>query len=137
LTGLRAKPWGLSLVRQDIALFQLRKRSGDIGAEDVARERKLIAFMRSCLLKPVPPSYQVPSGMRENGIIPRADLQVRATGLWYVEEGSPVAGAREVELTPVKLLKDFAEGVGLGPTDACTSAVFRTARICQSAALPK
>jgi hypothetical protein len=73
--------WALNLVRQDIALFQSRKRSGDIGTDDDARERKLIAFMREYLLKPVPPSYKVPSGMRENGIITRAYLQVRASSL--------------------------------------------------------
>ncbi|WP_417427039.1 DUF3987 domain-containing protein [Hoeflea sp.] len=73
--------WALNLVRQDIALFQSRKRSGDIGTDDDARERKLIAFMKEYLLNPVPPSYKVPSGMREIGIVTRAYLQVRASSL--------------------------------------------------------
>lgn len=43
--------WALALVRQDIAVFQSRKRNGDIGTDDSARERKLVAFMRDYLLK--------------------------------------------------------------------------------------
>lgn len=50
---------------------------------------------------------------------------------------SPVAGAREAELTLDKCLKNLAEGVGFEPTDACTSAVFKTAAIDHSATLPE
>ncbi len=49
---------------------------------------------------------------------------------------SLAAEAQEVELTPDKRLKSLAEGVGFEPTDACTSAVFKTAAIDHSATLP-
>lgn len=73
--------WALTLVHNDIAVFQSRKQSGDIGTSDDTRQRKLIAFMKDYLLKPVPASYKVPGGLRENGIVPRSYLQTRATSL--------------------------------------------------------
>lgn len=73
--------WALTVVREDIALFQSRKRSGDIGTDDNARERKLLAFMKEYLGKPVPASYKVPDAMRQNSIIPRSYLQMRASSL--------------------------------------------------------
>lgn len=81
VVGIGHVAWALSLVRDDIALFRSRKRSGDIGTDDNARERKLVAFMKEYLLRPVPASYKVPDGMRQNGIVPRSYLQVRASTL--------------------------------------------------------
>jgi len=71
--------WALCLVRQDIALFQSRKRSGDIGTDDNARERKLVAFMKDYLLNPPPASYKVPKGAREQSR--SAELFADADGL--------------------------------------------------------
>jgi Protein of unknown function (DUF3987) len=73
--------WALNLVRADIGLFQTRKRGGDVGNDDNARERKLVAFMREYLVTPVKPSYKVPDDMRQNGIVPRRYLQIRAASL--------------------------------------------------------
>jgi hypothetical protein len=73
--------WAKIMVQQDIDLFQTRKRSGDIGVDDDARERKLIAFMTEYRLKPPPASYKVPAGMQENCIVPRSYLQIRARSL--------------------------------------------------------
>ncbi len=73
--------WALTLVRRDIELFQSKKRGGDIGVDDDARQRKLITFMRDYLLKPVPKSYKVPDDMRQNGIVPRSFLQMRSASL--------------------------------------------------------
>lgn len=73
--------WALTLVRKDIDLFQTRKRGGDIGIDDSARERKLVAFLRDYLVKPVAKSYKVPAGMQENSIVPRSYLQTRSATL--------------------------------------------------------
>lgn len=73
--------WALTLVRQDIAVFQSRKRNGDIGTDDSARERKLVAFMRDYLLKAPPASYKIPDAMQRASIVPRAYLQIRASTL--------------------------------------------------------
>lgn len=73
--------WASVLVQQDIATFQSRKRSGDIGTGDNARERKLLAIMREYLTKTVPSSYKVPEAMRQNSVVPRSYLQVRVSSL--------------------------------------------------------
>ena len=73
--------WALNLVRQDIELFQSKKRGGDIGTDDNARERKLLTFMRDYLVKPVAKSYKVPDGMQDNSIIPRNYHQTRSASL--------------------------------------------------------
>jgi hypothetical protein len=73
--------WATIMVRQDIEMFQSRKQSGDIGTDDDARERKLIAFMVDYSLKAPAASYKVPAGMRENYIVPRSYLQIRARSL--------------------------------------------------------
>ena len=54
---------------------------GDIGVDDDARERKLIAFMADYTVKAPPASYKIPAGMREHYIVPRTYLQVRARSL--------------------------------------------------------
>jgi hypothetical protein len=81
VVGITHVAWALNLVRQDIGLFQLRKKSGDVGIDDNARERKLVAFMKEYLTKPVPPSYKVTKGMREHSLIPRNYLQMRTASL--------------------------------------------------------
>lgn len=74
--------WALNLVRADIGLFQTRKRSGDVGIDDSARERKLLSFIREYLVtNPIPASYKVPDAMRQNSIVPRGYLQRRAASL--------------------------------------------------------
>lgn len=73
--------WAVIMVRQDIETFRSRKQSGDIGTDDDARERKLVAFMVDYRQKPPPDSYKVPAGMRENNIVPRSYLQIRARSL--------------------------------------------------------
>ena len=73
--------WALNLVREDIARFQTHKRSGDVGIDDNARERKLASFMREYLTNPVPEGYKVPEAMRQNSLIPRSYLQRRTASL--------------------------------------------------------
>ena len=74
--------WALTLVRDDIGVFQTRKRSGDVGIDDSARERKLSAFIKEYLVtNPIPAGYKVPDAMRQNSIVPRSYLQRRAASL--------------------------------------------------------
>jgi hypothetical protein len=73
--------WALLLVRQDIEMFKSRKRNGDIGTDDSARERKLVAFMRDYLVKAPPASYKIPDAMHRAGVVPRSYLQIRASTL--------------------------------------------------------
>jgi hypothetical protein len=73
--------WARVLVEQDIATFQSRKRSGDIGLGDDAREGKVISLLRDYLLHPPKPGYKIPKGMPENSIVPRSYLQMRTATL--------------------------------------------------------
>lgn len=73
--------WARTLVEQDIATFQSRKRSGDIGTGDDAREGKLLSILKDYLLNAPKPSYKVPNGMRENSLVPRSYLQMRTATL--------------------------------------------------------
>lgn len=73
--------WARTLVELDIATFQQRQRSGDVGISDDARERKLLQIMRDYLQNAPKPSYKVPEGMRENSIVPRSYLQMRTATL--------------------------------------------------------
>lgn len=69
--------WALNLVRADIAIFQSRKRTGDVGTGDDARERKLVTLLRDYLLNPVAASYKVIEPMRANGLVARNYLLIR------------------------------------------------------------
>lgn len=73
--------WARALVEQDIATFLSRKRSGDIGLGDDAREAKLLALLRDYLSAAPKASYKIPKDMRENGIVPRNYLQTRTATL--------------------------------------------------------
>jgi hypothetical protein len=73
--------WARVLVSEDIATFQSRKRSGDIGLGDDARERKIIMLLKDYLLSPPKQSYKVPAGMQQNSIVPRSYLQMRTATL--------------------------------------------------------
>ncbi|XBQ15177.1 MAG: DUF3987 domain-containing protein [Oceanicaulis sp.] len=71
--------WAISLVLRNIANMTGRLESGDVGDGDTARERKLVDVLRRYLLRPPAPSYKVPKGMRENGIVPLSYLVVRTS----------------------------------------------------------
>lgn len=73
--------WAIDLVQRDIETFQSRKRDGDIGVDDDARERKLVSFLRDYIAKPVPASYGVKPKMVAAGIVPRKFLQTRSASL--------------------------------------------------------
>ncbi len=73
--------WALMLVRRDESIFQEHKSNGDIGMSDDTREHKLLSFIKEYLGGPVSAGYKVPTGMREQGIVTRAFLQIRASSL--------------------------------------------------------
>lgn len=70
--------WAIDVIRRDIALMKGRLDSGDVGSNDMAREKKLVAIMKSYLTDDLPKGYKIPDGMQQNSIIPRNYIQVRA-----------------------------------------------------------
>lgn len=74
--------WAISLVRRDVEVFQSRHRSGDVGLGDDARVKKLASILQEYLrARTVPVSYKVPPKLHEDGLVPRAYLQMRTTTL--------------------------------------------------------
>lgn len=69
--------WALTLVRNDITMFQRRISSGDIGTGDAVRESKLLSTMREYLQQGVSSGYGIPDAMIKGAIIPRKFLQIR------------------------------------------------------------
>ena len=50
---------------------------GDVGNDDFAREKKMLAVLRDYLRRPVPKSYGVSEAMRTQGYVPKKYLQIR------------------------------------------------------------
>lgn len=74
--------WALALVRRDVEVFQQRKRNGDIGTGDDARERKLFAIISDYIVQPtLPPGYRVPEKMHQDALVPKSYLQMRTQTL--------------------------------------------------------
>ncbi len=69
--------WALNIIELDMQKFRLDRDKGDIGTDDSARERKLVAILQDYLVKAPAASYKIPPAMRENSIIPRNYLQIR------------------------------------------------------------
>lgn len=69
--------WAQDVVRRDIALMLKRMNEGDVGKDDLARERKLTTTIDSYLRKPISNSYRISDTMRTNGIVPRNYLLQR------------------------------------------------------------
>lgn len=81
VVGITHVAWALNLVQQDIARFQSHKRSGDVGIDDNARERKLVTILRQYISSPTTEGYKVPDGMRQAGVVPRSYLQRKTASL--------------------------------------------------------
>lgn len=73
--------WALDLVRRDITLMTRRMASGDVGAGDNARFRKLMHVVREFLTRPLPEGYGVPQQMKHDAVVPRKYLQMRTASL--------------------------------------------------------
>lgn len=71
--------WALELIRRDIALMSHKITSGEIGADDNARERKMLAAIKDYVRGPVSETYGVPNILQQEGVIPRRYLQMRLT----------------------------------------------------------
>lgn len=72
--------WAVTLVRRDIAVFNKRLQSGEIGLDDRSRERALlkVASEYLCMNPDEVPGYAKPwEKMRLNGVIPRKYMQLR------------------------------------------------------------
>jgi Protein of unknown function (DUF3987) len=89
--------WAQLVVKRDIAVMKRRLETGDVGAGDNARERKMIAILKDYLVNPVPASYKVSDAMRQNSIVPRSYLQVRT---------KQVASFNNHKLGPIRALDD-------------------------------
>lgn len=68
--------WALMVVRKDIGLMNSRIRSGDVGTGDSTRIKKIMALIEKYFKEAPGPSYRIPEGMREAGIVPRSYLQI-------------------------------------------------------------
>jgi hypothetical protein len=73
--------WAIEYVQRDIALFEQRQASGEIGIDDVAREKAVGQILRDYMSKPVPASYGVHERMRVNGHVTFDYLRRRTRGL--------------------------------------------------------
>lgn len=72
--------WAIQFVRKDVAAFERRLSSGDVGLGDDARERKVSALVIEYLGTPagqLPKSFAEFEKMRSCGIVPRKFLQIR------------------------------------------------------------
>lgn len=69
--------WALDLIRRDIRTMSRKIHDGDVGDNDVTRERKVLAIMREYLQEPLTAGYAVPAPMRGAGVVPRKYLLQR------------------------------------------------------------
>lgn len=112
--------WALDVVRRDIAMMQRKMRSGDIGTDDHAREKKLMAVVEEFLSAPPSAGYNVPEAVWKGGIVPRKVLQIRtarinafsthrlgATGVLDLTLRSLIDSGYLVEMDKGKLMADY------------------------------
>lgn len=69
--------WALALVRRDIKVMSLRINSGDVGVDDLARERKMISILEAFLREGPGDGYACPILLKQANIIPKRYLQIR------------------------------------------------------------
>lgn len=112
--------WALDVIRRDIQMMQRKMHSGDIGTDDHAREKKLMAVIEDFLSSPPSPGYNVPDAVWKNGIVPRKVLQIRtarinafsthrlgATGVLDVTLRSLIDSGYLVEVDKARLMADY------------------------------
>lgn len=73
--------WAIAVVRRDIALMSSKLQSGDVGAGDGTRERKLLSLVRDYIGGNVAKGYKIPPEMITDGIVPRKFLQMRCSAI--------------------------------------------------------
>lgn len=67
--------WSMTMVRRDIDIMTHHLNSGDIGSDDLSRDKKVIGIIRKYLTVGPPPSYGIPLEMTDAFIIPRKHIQ--------------------------------------------------------------
>lgn len=71
--------WALGVIRKDILIMSRRIESGDIGANDDSREKRVVKILKEYLEHPVASGYGISEDMRKKSIIPRKYLQIRTS----------------------------------------------------------
>jgi hypothetical protein len=70
--------WALGLIRRDIYIMDVKIRSGDVGNDDVSRERKMAAVLKEYIQEGAKSeSYGCPESLKKAHIVPRRYLQIR------------------------------------------------------------
>jgi len=71
--------WALEVVNRDIRVMSRKMHDGDVGNDDMARERKVLHTIASFLTGAVTQGYGIPDAMRTAGCVPRKYLQIRTS----------------------------------------------------------
>jgi hypothetical protein len=114
--------WALKLIRRDIHIMSSRINSGDVGTDDVSRERKMHAMLKVFLESAsLPESYGVPDNLKKANIVPKRYLQIRLSRVpcyMNVQGGatraldstirSLIEGGYLAEVLPTELSEKFA-----------------------------
>lgn len=94
--------WALELISRDIAIMSKKLSSGEIGVDDEARERKLLAVVKNYLEgAALGDAYKCPPAMQEKAVIPHRYLQIRlsrASQFLNTKEGASRAITNTVRL---------------------------------------
>lgn len=70
--------WALMLVRRDIHIMDVRIKSGEVGNDDVSRERKMVAVLHEFIQEGArSDAYGVPESLIKARIVPSRFLQIR------------------------------------------------------------
>ena len=66
--------WAMTVIRADMKIMSDRILSGDVGQDDFSREKKLLTAAEYYLKHPVIATFNVPTAMQKEGIVPRKVL---------------------------------------------------------------
>lgn len=70
--------WALELIRKDIAVMNNKLLSGDVGTDDVTRDRKLLSVLREYVKDgPRSDAYGCPESLIKANIVPKRFLSIR------------------------------------------------------------
>lgn len=73
--------WARELILTDIEKFLSRLHGGEVGVDDLSRERKMISVLAEYMVKPAPKCYNVDNKMRKEGYVPMRYLTARLAGV--------------------------------------------------------
>ena len=100
--------WALRLVRRDIEIMDVKLRSGDVGADDASRERKLVAVLREYIQEGAKSeAYGAPESLRRSNIVPKRYLTMRLCRVSAFLHGSRNGGGSTFAIDQtIKALQD-------------------------------